>query len=105
MDWRLRQGEIGMVIGKGELRGQGYGQEALSLMQRFAFSNLGLERLELEVHMDNQAAVQCYQKAGFVLEGVKRHAYWADGRFGDVGIMSILRKEYLSRCTVSDTNA
>lgn len=105
VDWRLRQGEIGMVIGKSEMRGRGYGQEALALMQRFAFDNLGLERLEMEVHMDNQAAVQCYRKAGFTLEGVKRHAYWADGHFGDVGIMSILRGEYLSRCTAAAANA
>lgn len=105
VDWRLRQGEIGMVIGCAEKRGQGYGQEALELMKRFAFANLGLERLELEVHMDNQAALQCYRKAGFVLEGVKRHAYWADGRFGNVGMMSILRQEYLAGCTTPDENA
>ena len=105
VDWRLRQGEIGMVIGKSQMRGQGFGQEALELMKRFAFSNLGLERLELEVHMDNQAAVRCYEKAGFVLEGVKRHAYWADGCFGNVGIMSILREEYLSGCTTASSNA
>jgi len=105
VDWRLRQGEIGMVIGRSEMRGHGYGQEALELMERFAFHNLGLERLELEVHMDNQPALQCYQKAGFTLEGVKRHAYWADSRFGDVGVMSILRDEYLSRRTTPDENA
>ena len=105
VDWRLRQGEIGMVIGKSQMRGQGFGQEALELMKRFAFSNLGLERLELEVHMDNQAAVRCYEKAGFMLEGVKRHAYWADGCFGNVGIMSILREEYLSGCTKVPSNA
>lgn len=105
VDWRLRQGEIGMVIGKSELRGQGYGQEALELMKRFAFDNLGLERLELEVHMDNQNAVRCYRKAGFTLEGVKRHAFWANGCFGDVGIMSILRQEYVSSRTAPAENA
>ena len=105
VDWRLRQGEIGMVIGKSEMRGCGYGREALELMERFVFDQLGLERLELEVHMENQSALRCYQKAGFTLEGVKRHAYWADGRFGDVGVMSILRDEYLSRRTTPDENA
>ena len=105
VDWRLRQGEIGMVIGNGEMRGQGYGQEALELMKRFAFSNLGLERLELEVHMDNKAAIRCYEKAGFTLEGIKRHAYWTDGRFGDVGMMSILKDEYFSGRTTTDPNA
>ena len=45
---------------------------------------LGLERLEMEVHMENHAARKCYQKAGFVMEGVKRHAFFTDGRFCDV---------------------
>lgn len=97
VDWRLRCGELGMVIASRENRGKGLGQEALALMKRFAFLTLGLERLELEVHMDNAAARRCYEKAGFLLEGVKRHAYFNDGRFSDVGVMSVLREEYDGR--------
>ncbi|MBR3875098.1 MAG: GNAT family N-acetyltransferase [Clostridia bacterium] len=97
LDWRLRLGELGMVIARREDRGQGIGQEALGLLQRFAFRTLGLERLELEVHMDNAAALACYRRAGFTLEGVKRHAFFTDGHFCDVGMMSILRDEYEAR--------
>lgn len=97
VDWRLRQGEIGMVIASRAERGQGIGQEALGLMQQFAFRTLGLERLELEVHMDNAAALACYRRAGFTLEGVKRHAFFTDGHFADVGVMSVLREEYEAR--------
>ena len=97
LDWRLRLGELGMVIGDKSWRGQGIGTEALELLEGFAFRTLGLERLELEVHMDNQPALHCYRKAGFTLEGVKRHAFFTDGRFCDLGIMSILRDEYESR--------
>ena len=94
VDWRLRCGELGMVIGSASDRGQGLGREALEQMKHFAFRTLGLERLEREVHMENHAARKCYQKAGFVMEGVKRHAFFTDGRFCDVGILSILRDEY-----------
>lgn len=97
VDWRLRQGEIGMVIAGAEDRGRGYGTEALELLAGFAFNSLGLERIELEVHMENAAAIRCYQKAGFTLEGVKRHAYYNDGRFADLGMMSILREDWLAR--------
>ena len=97
VDWRLRQGEIGMVIAGAEDRGRGYGTEALELLAEFAFNSLGLERIELEVHMENAAALRCYQKAGFTLEGVKRHAYYNDGRFADLGMMSILREDWLAR--------
>lgn len=97
VDWRLRQGEIGMVIAGQEDRGRGLGTEALELLAEFAFTALGLERIELEVHMDNAAALRCYQKAGFTLEGVKRHAYYNDGHFTDLGMMSILREDWLAR--------
>ena len=97
VDWRQRQGELGMVIGSEEMRGKGYGREALGLMQRFAFETLGMERLELEVHMDNAAALACYRSAGFTLEGVKRHAFFSDGHFCDLGMMSVLREEYQAR--------
>lgn len=97
VDWRLRCGEIGMVIGDSSERGRGIGQESLRLLQQFAFANLGLERLELEVHMENTAALGCYRKAGFFLEGVKRHAFYSDGKYCDVGFLSILRDEYFEQ--------
>lgn len=93
VDWRLRCGKLGLVIGSREDRGKGVGTEALRLLERFAFLTLGLERLELEVHMENEAALRCYQKAGFRLEGVKRHAFFSNGAFCDVGVMGMLREE------------
>ena len=97
LDWKLRCGELGMVIGAAEERGKGYGAEALELMLRYAFLTLGLERVELNVDTGNEAAKRCYKKAGFLLEGVKRHAYYRDGAFCDIGIMSVLRDEWLAR--------
>lgn len=94
VDWRLRCGKLGMVIAGAENRGRGLGTEALLLLEKHVFLTLGLERLELEVRMDNAAARRCYERAGFQLEGVKRHAFFANGTFCDVGIMSILREEY-----------
>jgi len=96
LDWRLRCGELGMIIGAETDRGQGYGQEALSLILRYAFLTLGLERMELTVDMGNVHAMHCYKKAGFMLEGVKRHASYREGTFCDVGMMSVLRDEWLA---------
>lgn len=96
LDWKLRCGELGMVIGKAENRGRRVGQEALRLMLEFAFLTLGMERVELEVDMGNERAIRCYEKAGFVREGVKRHAYYRDGAFYDLGMYSALRDEWLS---------
>lgn len=97
LDWKLRCGELGMVIGAVEDRGRGLGTEALSLMLRYAFETLGLERVELEVDMGNERAKRCYEKAGFLMEGVKRHAYFRDGAFCDIGMLSVLAEEWFAR--------
>ena len=97
LDYKLRQGELGMVIGDGGDRGRGLGTEALGLLLRHAFLALGLERVELQVDMGNLGARRCYEKAGFVMEGVKRHAYYRDGAFCDLGMLSVLREEWLAQ--------
>jgi RimJ/RimL family protein N-acetyltransferase len=94
INWKLRLGQLGIVIGSDEKRGQGYGTEALGLIQEYAFGVLGLERLELDVYTGNKRAMRCYEKAGFVHEGVRRHAAMVDGKYADVGIMSVLREEW-----------
>ena len=43
---------------------------------------------------ENAAAMRCYQKVGFQLEGVKRHAFFNDGHFADVAWMSVLAEEW-----------
>lgn len=94
INWKQRWGELGFVIGKKEWRNKGIGTEALGLMLGYAFQTLGLERVQLDVYMDNHAALRCYEKAGFVLEGVKRHAVFLDGAFADLGFMSVLSGEW-----------
>ncbi len=96
LDWKLRCGELGMVIGNAANRGRGVGTEALGLLLRHSFLTLGLERVELTVDMGNRQALRCYEKAGFVAEGVKRHAYFRDGAFCDIGMMSVLREDWLA---------
>ena len=97
INWKIRQGTVGMVIGGDEARGKGYGTEALKLLEDYAFNVLGLERLQLDVYADNARAIRCYEKAGFVHEGTRRHAAMADGKYTDVRMMAVLREEYDKR--------
>lgn len=74
--------------------GQGYGTEALRLLLDFAFGELGLHRVELEVYSYNERARRSYLKCGFKEEGRLREAVIADGRRYDLVLMGILRAEY-----------
>lgn len=93
INWRMRQAQLAIVIGQKQNRGRGYGTQALQAVKQFAFQTLGLERLELEVMQENQAAIRAYQKAGFAVEGIKRHAYFCEGSFHNQVLMSCLAGE------------
>lgn len=94
INWRLRSAEMGIVMGAEALRGQGYGTQAVQLLLTYAFGMLGLERVELEVAAENERAIRCYRRAGFVQEGVKRHAFMIGGRYSDLVIMSALAGDW-----------
>ncbi|MFS0657132.1 GNAT family N-acetyltransferase [Bacillus sp. 179-C3.3 HS] len=73
---------------------QGYGTEAVRLIQAFAFESLELNRLELEVFSHNPRAIRSYEKAGFQYEGRRRQALYFNGTYSDEIMMGILREDY-----------
>ena len=85
---------IGITIGEKELWGQGYGTDAMNVLVDFGFGMLRLERLWLDVYDFNLRARRSYEKAGFVVEGTRRHEVVKRGRYHDAILMSILRDEW-----------
>jgi RimJ/RimL family protein N-acetyltransferase len=85
---------IGISIGEKELWGKGLGTDAMNAIVDFGFGMLRLERLWLEVYDFNKRARRSYDKSGFTLEGIERHAIYKQGRHIDVQLMSILREEW-----------
>lgn len=63
--WGEKTAEVGIVLGEKDCWGQGYGPEALRLLARYAFEELGLEKLVLHVHKENVRALRAYRKVGF----------------------------------------
>jgi RimJ/RimL family protein N-acetyltransferase len=96
IDWKNRYARLGIVIGCAENRGQGYGSEAIRLIQSFVFERLNLNKLELDVHDYNRPAIRCYQKCGFKEEGRLRQTFYINGHYTDMIVMGILKEEYLA---------
>ena len=64
-----------------EARGRGAATRATSLIARWAFDAIGVERLELTTEPGNEASQRVAERAGFTREGVLRgHLKTPDGR-------------------------
>jgi RimJ/RimL family protein N-acetyltransferase len=63
---------LGICIGEKDCWSQGYGTEAIRLLLRFAFRNLGLRRIQLITDADNARGIRCYEKCGFYQEALLR---------------------------------
>jgi RimJ/RimL family protein N-acetyltransferase len=94
IEWNNRTALLGIGIGEFDYRGKGYGTDALQLILRYAFEELNLFRIGLNVIENNRSAIRVYEKAGFRREGVTRGAVLRDGRRYDVILMGILRGEW-----------
>ncbi|HSJ56839.1 MAG TPA: GNAT family protein, partial [Anaerolineae bacterium] len=96
LEWNNRAARLVIGIGEPEYRGRGYGSDALRLVLRYAFRELNLERVGLNVNGNNARAIRAYEKVGFRHEGAMRRALRRDGQWQDRIIMGILYDEWKS---------
>jgi RimJ/RimL family protein N-acetyltransferase len=96
-DWNRREAFVGLGIGPRDLWGQGYGTEAMRLMLDYAFFEVNLYRVTLNVFEYNPRAIRSYEKAGFQHEGRMRGALYREGKRWDLYYMGILRSEWMEK--------
>ena len=96
VDVKNKAASFGIMIGEKDQWSKGYAGECLKLIGNFVFKKLKYNRLELGVYEQNKRAWRVYEKVGFVLEGVKRERQHniVTKKFENLGIMSILKKEW-----------
>ena len=94
IQWIHRSATFSILIGEKDLWGQGVGMEATRLMIEYGFNRLNLHRIDLGVFAEHQAAVRCYEKVGFKVEGRMREDLFQGGEYKDRLWMGLLRSEY-----------
>ena len=93
IDTTARHAELAAVMCPKQ-QNQGLGSEGIRLMLRYAFEELNLHRIYLKVHAENTGALRCYEKCGFVREGILRAHAYGGGKYHDVICMGILKEEW-----------
>jgi len=94
IDWQSQYGYFGVQIGDKDYHGRGMGKDATRVMLDYAFNNLNLRKVCLEVLGDNHVAIKIYESLGFSLEGTLKNQIYSRGAYCDLLIMSVFKEEY-----------
>ncbi len=87
-----KNAELSIMIGDRSEQGKGFAKEAMILATKFAFEELGLHRFW--AGSPNPAFNAAIAKLGWTKEGVRREAFYLEGKFVDLVNWSILKSEW-----------
>lgn len=95
IDWKNRNAFHGMMLGNIDMRGRGYALDTVMAVMRYAFDELGLQRLDGDMIATNQRSVAFYlEKCGWRQEGIKKDWFYRGGRFHDKVVVGVTREDY-----------
>ncbi|MDI2588825.1 GNAT family N-acetyltransferase [Psychrobacillus sp. NEAU-3TGS] len=84
--------EIGYELSS-DYWGQGIASEALKAVSKYGFEHFQLERIEALIELTNIPSQKLVEKQGFQREGLLRHYEFANGKFEDLYMYSILKED------------
>lgn len=87
--------EIGFTIAP-EHQGRGYAREAVSLLLRYLFDQLGKHRVTACCDPRNRASVRVLEAVGMRREGHLVESTWSKGEWTDDLLFAILRRDWMS---------
>ena len=89
IDTHNRKAHIGLAL-LPEERHRGFGLDTVEVLCGYAFSILGLHRVQIETNATNAAMLATAERAGFTVEGRFRDGSWVVGRFVDEVVLGLL---------------
>jgi len=96
INWKDRNAFTGMMLGDTNNRSKGYGTDTVMAIMRYAFEELGLERLDTTIIEYNKPSLKLYcDKCAWEKEGVKKNWYWRKNRYWGKIILGINHNNYL----------
>jgi RimJ/RimL family protein N-acetyltransferase len=96
IDRKNNSARVGKVlVGEQKARSKGIGQQMIKEILKVAFDELHLHRVTLGVFDFNAPAIRCYEKVGFVKEGLFRDTNKNGDEYWSLWEMSMLEDEWL----------
>ncbi|MGA5673251.1 GNAT family N-acetyltransferase [Bacillus bombysepticus] len=90
-----KSARIGKVlVGNTKMRGRSIGKHMMKAVLHIAFDELKLHRVTLGVYDFNTSAISCYEKIGFVKEGLLRESKRVGETYWNLWEMGMLEYEW-----------
>ncbi|MBK8023284.1 MAG: GNAT family N-acetyltransferase [Chloroflexi bacterium] len=98
--WELPEFEVGYFVDQAK-EGRGFVSESVQAALALCFDRMGAHRLTLRCNETNMRSRRVAERAGFVLEGLKRETHRdilrPDGRFSGDYLYGLLASEYYTQ--------
>jgi RimJ/RimL family protein N-acetyltransferase len=91
IEWVSRTAAFGLFIGEPSAWNRGFGSDAIRTLVRFAFDEMNLRKLRINVFEYNERAKHVLETQGFVQEGRLRQEFYREGSYHDIVILSAFR--------------
>lgn len=102
INWKDRNAFHGMMLGDPAVRGQGYGKDTIHAIMRYAFEELGLQRLDTTIIEYNTPSVETYTRCGWQIEGTNRNWYFRKNRYWNRLMLGVTKEDYIELIANSD---
>lgn len=89
IDYENKKAEYSIITDKA-VRGKGYAEEATKELFDFAFGQLGLHKIYLNVVSENERAIAFYKKCGFYFVGESRDSVILNGHYHNLKWFEII---------------
>ena len=93
IDWVSRAAAFGLFLGEPAAWNRGFGSDAVRTLVRFAFGEMNLRKLRINVFDYNERAKHVLTSNGFVQEGKLAREFYRDGAYHDIVILSIFSEQ------------
>jgi ribosomal-protein-serine acetyltransferase len=98
IDWENRSAALGYWLAA-DHQGRGLMTRAVRALVTHAFTELGLNRVEIRCAVGNGKSRAIPLRLGFSEEGVVREAQWLNGRFVDHAVYGMLARDWPAAAT------
>ena len=97
VEWPLLEAQAYVLVGRKDLWRHHYGTNAMVSLLDFAFNDMGLHRVWVDVPDYNEHAMGMVKQLGFVLEGHFRKSHRKEDEWFDSSALGLLADEYSRR--------